>query len=224
MTIPDPNNLMKWLDLTERVLGRIVAPGKRSKKRRYRDLKELYDIISDIYIDYAQMFDQFDSEVPFGPGDQGEYITRSEIIEENSVPELVQNAKKEFNKNRKRLSADRLLWKDKAAGWFGATEDQYERRFLFAAYWFLEYRDDYNYAPIFSDAIIDFNISSAIESGGSATFDTPSQMFALKIMREEEPSILREESDKMRTHLSGMFRLVVQKFRVLEETWQVTLD
>ncbi|MFN4202706.1 MAG: hypothetical protein ACK4GM_06620 [Tabrizicola sp.] len=219
MALPAPDDATKWYHLAAGILEGIVAPGARSRKRRYQQLKSLYDLISDVYIDYARMFSDFDRSLPRKIDDSDDYIIGAEIIAASAVPKFVERAKSEFDAARRRLSTERLVWKNMAAGWFQAASDKREQYFLFSAFWFLEYRDDYVKSPLRNDEAMDRKISRALENGGSATFDTPSVAFALKISKESDPAELVHETKRMQLHINELFRFVVQNFRRLEDDW-----
>jgi hypothetical protein len=219
MALPAPDDTTKWYTLAAGILEGIVAPGARSRKRRYQQLKALYDLISDVYVDYAKMFSDFERGLPVRVDESDEYVVGADIIAASEVPSIVEKAKGEFEAARKRLSTERLLWKNTAAGWFQAASDKREQHFLFAAFWFLEYRDDYVQSPLRSDEAMDRKISMALEKGGSAAFDSPSVVFARKVLKESNPAELRSETKRMTLHINELFRFVVQNFRRLENDW-----
>lgn len=224
MALPAPDDATKWYNLAATILEGIVAPGARSRKRRYRQLKALYDLISDVYIDYATMFSDFERALPTQVEEGDEYISGADIVAASEVPALVSKAKEEFNEARKKLSTERLLWKNKAAGWFQAASDKREQHFLFAAFWFLEYRDDYVKSPLRNDDAMDRKIEMALEKGGSAAFDSPSIAFSRKVSKESDPEKLRSETRLMQLHINELFRFVVQNFRRLEDEWNPSTD
>lgn len=214
--MPRAKDVIDWIRVFDELTKRFMK--KSSKKQNYiEELKELYQSISDLYLEYTNLFDAFSRQLPYWSERDGQYYGKIGILSVIETSELVKSAKANFFEDREKLSPDRGLWKDVAAGWFRVTENGYERAFLFSVFWFLEYRDDFQHWRTLSNEYIMEEIKGALEHGGSRQFATPSSNLALRISRVDDPEKLHKAINETRLHLSSMFRMVVSNYREMEK-------